>query len=246
MSTAIPLVQRLSGAGERLDRMSLRERALVFAAGVALVYVAWQMLLMDPLAARGRAAQQRVNESRARLVQMDATASAGNPRVQAIERRRALQQQLASLDERLRDAAGGFVAPDRMADLLRDVLAKQQGLRLVSLRNLPVEDLGALATAADVVTAATPPASGATPPAAAATASAGTATTTAPAGPFVHPVEVVVEGDFAAIIAYLRALEALPWQVQWRRLDLAAGEYPKNRVRIEIGTLGLTRDWLSV
>jgi MSHA biogenesis protein MshJ len=243
VSTAVPLVQRLSGAGERIDRMTLRERVLVFAAGVALIYISWQTLLMDPLADRGRAAQHRLDESRARLLQMDATASAGNPRQQAAERRRALQQQLVSLDERLRDAAGGFVAPDRMADLLRDVLARQQGLRLVSLRNLPVENLGELAATAEAAVAA---GSSAAPAAGGPAAASVVADASTPAGPFVHPVELVVEGDFAAIVAYLRALEALPWQVQWRKLDLAAGDYPNNRVRIELGTLGLTRDWLSV
>jgi MSHA biogenesis protein MshJ len=237
--TAVPLVDRLRGAGERVDRMSLRERVLVFVAGVALLYVAWQTLLMDPIAARGRAAQHRLEETRARLEKIDAAVVAGDPRVQALERRRALQDRLATLDTRLREAAGGFVSPDRMADVLRDVLASQRGLRLVSIRNLPVVDLGITATAAATATATTT--TTATPPATATPDAA-----LAESGPFVHPVEIVVEGDFASIVAYLRAVEGLAWQVQWRRLDLAAGEYPKNRVRIELGTLGLTRDWLSV
>lgn len=233
--TAVPLVDRLRGAGERVDRMSLRERVLVFLAGVALLYVAWQTLLMDPIAARGRAAQHRLEETRARLEKIDAAGVAGDPRVQALERRRALQDRLATLDTRLREAAGGFVSPDRMADVLRDVLASQRGLRLVSIRNLPVVDLGITSTAAATATTTGTPTATATPDAA-----------PAESGPFVHPVEIVVEGDFASIVAYLRAVEGLAWQVQWRRLDLAAGEYPKNRVRIELGTLGLTRDWLSV
>jgi MSHA biogenesis protein MshJ len=225
--TAVTLVDRLRGAGERVDRMSLRERVLVFVVGVALLYVAWQTLLMDPIAARGRAAQHRLEESRARLEKIDAAGAAGDPRVQTLERRRALQDRLSTLDARLREAAGGFVPPDRMADVLRDVLASQRGLRLVSIRNLPVVDLGITSPAAAPATA--------TPDAA-----------PAESGPFVHPVEIVVEGDFASIVAYLRAVEGLAWQVQWRRLDLAAGDYPKNRVRIELGTLGLTRAWLSV
>lgn len=245
MST-VPLMARLQGAGERVDRMSLRERVLVFVVGVALVYVAWQTLLMDPLTARGKASEQRVEAARARLAQMNAATANGSPRLQALERRRALQQQLASLNEQLRDAAGGFVAPDRMADLLRDVLEKQRSLRLVSLRNLPVENLAALALPEATAAAVTHPTPGAGTTSAPASGASNATEPDAAAGPFVHPVEVVVEGDFASIVAYLRALEALPWQVQWRRLDLAAGEYPTNRVRIEIGTLGLTREWLSV
>jgi MSHA biogenesis protein MshJ len=65
-------------------------------------------------------------------------------------------------------------------------------------------------------------------------------------GPFLHPVEIVVEGDYASVVAYLRAAESLPWRIQWRKLELTAGEYPVNRVRLVIGALSLSRDWLSV
>ena len=60
------------------------------------------------------------------------------------------------------------------------------------------------------------------------------------------PVEIVVEGDYASVVAYLRAVESLPWRIQWRKLELTAGEYPVNRVRLVIGALSLSRDWLSV
>ncbi|HUO95258.1 MAG TPA: hypothetical protein VMT92_03420, partial [Steroidobacteraceae bacterium] len=65
-------------------------------------------------------------------------------------------------------------------------------------------------------------------------------------GPFLHPVEVVVEGDYLSIVNYLHALERLPWRIHWQRLELLAGDYPSNRVRIVIGALSLSRDWMSV
>jgi MSHA biogenesis protein MshJ len=79
---------------------------------------------------------------------------------------------------------------------------------------------------------------------------AGAATPGTPApedrGPFVHPVELVVEGDYLSVLAYLEALERLPWRMHWQRLELKAGVYPVNRVRIVIGALSLSRDWMSV
>jgi MSHA biogenesis protein MshJ len=65
-------------------------------------------------------------------------------------------------------------------------------------------------------------------------------------GPFLHPVEIVVEGDYASLVAYLRALESLQYRIHWQQLDLTAGDYPVNRVRIVIGALSLSRDWISV
>lgn len=227
--TPLPFAPRIRALAERIDHMSLRERVLVFGAGVALVYVAWQSLLMDPLQARAAGAVRRAAEVRERSASLDAALLGGDPVARALERRQALSGRLAALEAELKDAAGGYVPPERMAELLRDVVDRQQGLRLVSLRNLPVESLADDAgsrAAAPGTPATAPPPDG--------------------PGPYVHPVELVVEGDYRAIVAYLHALEALPWRVQWRRLDLAAGDWPTNRVRIEIGTLGPSREWLSV
>jgi MSHA biogenesis protein MshJ len=215
---------RLVAVAERLDRLSLRERGLVFGAAVVVACVVWQSFVMDPLAARAAAAERRIAEASALAAQRETAAV--DPRLEALERRRALAARLATLDADLGGAAGGFVPPAEMVDLLRDVLARQHGLTLVSLRNLPVETLGAAPAAA----APTDDAAGAT----------------AGAGPYVHPVELVVAGDYASIVAYLQALEQLPRKVQWRRLDLVAGDYPTNRVRIELATLGPGREWLSV
>lgn len=223
------LLARLAPLAERINGMSLRERVLVFGAGVALVVVGWQALLMDPLSARLKSAEQRLTETSGRT-ELLATASAqGDPRLAGLARQRALRERLAALEAQLQGASGGYVPPQKMVELLQQLLANQRALKLVRLRNLPVETLLPAAGSAEAGAAA--------PAAAAAPASS---------GPFIHPVEVVVEGDYLAIVAYLRALEKLPWRVQWRRLDLEVGEYPLNRVRIEIGTVSLTREWLIV
>jgi MSHA biogenesis protein MshJ len=65
-------------------------------------------------------------------------------------------------------------------------------------------------------------------------------------GPFLHPVEIVVDGDYMSVVAYLRALEALPWRIHWQQLELKATDYPSNRVHIVIGALSLSRYWISV
>jgi MSHA biogenesis protein MshJ len=207
---------------ERIDALSLRERVIIFGAGVALVYIAWQTLFMDPLAARAKVAAFKLEDAQRQMTVIDevGTASSQNPAVAAALRNRALTQRLGTLDAEINSAAQGYVAPERMTELLRQILADQHGLKLVSLANLPVESLSQ------------PP--GSTP--------------IAPEdrGPFLHPVEMVVEGDYGSVVAYLRALEALPWRIHWREVELTAGEYPVNRVRIVIGALSLSRYWLAV
>jgi len=210
---------------ERVDALTLRERVIIFGAGVTLVFIAWQTLVMDPLAGRARLAEQRLAQVRdqTNVIDQVGAASADDPTVKASLRNHALAERLAALNGELGSISQGYVAPERMTELLRALLAEQHGLRLVSLANLPVESL----SQPDGAKGDAPLADD-------------------DRGPFLHPVEIVVEGDYASVVDYLRAVEKLPWRIHWRKLELTAGEYPVNRVRLVIGALSLSRDWLSV
>ncbi len=231
------VLARLRPLAGLLDRLTLRERAIIFAAGATTLYVAWHVLLMDPLAARAKIAGQRLAdaEQQASVIDQIGAAASQNPSVAAAQRNRALEQRLGELDRAIDAAAEGYVAPQRMNELLRSLLLQQHGLELVSLTNLPVENLSRTpapdAARTRTETVAKP---------------AADTVGVEDRGPFLHPVEIVVEGDFASVVAYLRAVEALPWRIQWRRLELVAGDYPQNRVTLVIGALSLSHDWMSM
>lgn len=236
MSALLRLGERLENARGRIDRLSLRERLLIFIAGVGVVAVAWQSLLLNPLTQRVNTAATRLADARDQLArQQQAGATlASSPLLAAMAHEHAQRERRTQLDARLADATSGYLPAERMTELLREVIAHQQGLTLVSLRALPVEDLGAARGPAAGVPGSDPGAAGTAASARAAT------------GPYIHPVELVVEGDYLAVLAYTRALESLPWKIQWRRLELLTEHYPVNRVLIEIGTVSLSADWLRV
>jgi MSHA biogenesis protein MshJ len=222
-----PISHKLVLVAQKLDRLSLRERGLVFGAAVILVYMVWQSQVMDPLVVRAQQVTTRLDEARQKVDTEELTGSAADrdPAVMAVSREKALRDRLAALDEQLGGAAHGYVPPERMTELLGSLLQDKPGLRLVSLRNLPVEDLAKRDHGQN------DPEPG---------------KVRVERGPFLHPVEIVFEGDYATIVAYLRELEQLPWRLHWRRIDINTLRYPTNRVRIEIGTLGLSRDWIAV
>ena len=60
-----------------------------------------------------------------------------------------------------------------------------------------------------------------------------------------HGVEVVVEGSYASLLAYVARLEHQPWQVYWGKTVLSA-DYPKVVVSLTLYTLSLDRAWLVV
>ena len=127
------------------------------------------------------------------------------------------------------DGATGECAEEaaQVADGLRDVLAGDESLSLISLRNVgsePVirEDRAAAADAAE-----------------------GDASAQVPRV-FRHRVELVVRGDYFAVLAYLKRLEGLDWQFQWDALELQSVDYPVAQAMVSLSTLSLAEDWIGV
>ena len=200
----------------RFDKMSLRERALVCLAVLGAVVGLWDTMLMQPLRNERNALTQELTSFN-ETVSASQTAAEADPRRAAMVRAGELQTQTHAVDEQLASTAAGFVPAQRMVEVVHDVLSQQRGLKLISLRNLPVASL-------------VPPAENEV---------LGTA-------PYVHPIEVVIEGEYGEVLAYLEALEALPWRFRWKMLDLTTKQYPVNRVRIELSTLSMDKTWLGV
>jgi MSHA biogenesis protein MshJ len=103
-----------------------------------------------------------------------------------------------------------------MTAILRDLLAGQQGLELVSLRSTQAEDL-----------------------------MQGKASGTAGIGIYRHGIEISVRGSYADLTRYMRQIEALPWKVLPGRLIIKTETYPQSTMTLTLYTLSLERAWLS-
>jgi MSHA biogenesis protein MshJ len=216
----------MSALMKKYEALSLRERGFVVLALLAVVIAAWDTYLMDPLR-RARVGLEAELVSASSSGVTATSADVTDPRQVSIKRAGELQTQLATLDSRLKSSARGFVSADRMIEVLHDVLDRQGRLELVSIRNLPVTSL-------------VPPEKSATDASADPNASA------APEPPYVHSIELVVDGQYTDVLDYLGQLEALTWKFRWTSLDLSTAGYPRNRVRIELSTLSLDSTWLGV
>jgi MSHA biogenesis protein MshJ len=203
----------------RFNAMTLRERGMIFAALLAVLILAWDSLLMQPLDNRKKALSAEMQTVQEGMTQLAAslTSEGGDPIMKAYAQQEALKQSLAEADAQLQTVAAGLIAPPKMVSALRDMLERQQGLRLVELKNLPPR---ALVPAADPQQPQH--------------------------GPFLHPVEIVVEGDYLTLLRYLQSIEELSWRLYWQALELQTIEYPQNRVRLRINTLSMDAEWLGV
>jgi MSHA biogenesis protein MshJ len=220
---------------DRIDAMSLRERILIFVmlAGVLVALVMTSAI--DPLTAK----QKQLSLT---LVQTQAQTQALEAQMQALAEASRLdpdapnKQRLALLEARRKNAYAelanvkqGLVAPERMTQVLRDLLGKNPRLKLVAIKTLP----------------ATPLIEGGKPaePGAKSGIKVPTATDL---GLYKHGVEISVEGSYADVTAYLTELEHMPWHVYWGGASLSAQGTPVSRLTLTVYTLSLDKTWLSV
>jgi MSHA biogenesis protein MshJ len=224
--------ERIVKLAQNIDRLSLRERLSLFAAGLVVVGGLWEAALAAPLAARERVAADKVAALQGRLQQLDtAVNAAANGLSEGIpsqlDRLRALRERVAAGDDEVRVFTTDLVDPAEMRLVLEELLRRQTGLKLVSATNLVARPL-----VADDDEVQTDTAAAAAPSAAAKL--------------FRHTLVLKLEGSYLDCLTYLQAVERLPWQIYWARLELSSDEYPRNQIVLELRTLSLSQEWIGV
>ncbi len=210
----------------RINRCSLRERALLFAAAVAVISMVWYQLVMVPLESKKLAIANTIDAMRTKTA-VDAAGHANDlvaERYAELKSRDlALTKAIADADAQLSDMQRGMIEPKEMVKVLTAVLERQKNLHLVLLRNLPVQPLLKPAEKADKTDAAA----------------------AADIGPYLHPVELVVRGDYLDVLASLKELEAENGGFQGRRFELVSSEQGAE-YHIQFMTLSMESNWLGV
>lgn len=216
MSTA--RLQRLAGA---IDAMSLRERAMVGLIIVLLLWAAWQTLLMAPLSAERKSLMQRIETTRT-------TVAALNQSIQTLAAQRArdpLAEQRLRLEQLQKKQRA---LDDTLAQATSSLVDPQQmgavlEAVLAQQKSLTLVALGSLPTeplnaeqAADLPSL------------------------------FRHGMHIEVEGDYLALLQFVSALDALPWEFIWNDLELTVNDQQRSRMRLTLHTLSLKPGWLGV
>lgn len=220
----------------RFDRLSLRERVLTTAAILAVLIALFDSLVMHRLEIHRKQLAQQLAEIGAAVNDRGDGSDAG----MTLERAATLTASLSQATARLHSQSAGLIPPQRMTQVIHDVLSRQQGVTLVSLRSLPPYALtdGLPKGGAEAQSAGVDATAGQDIPAA--------AFSTASDGPYVHSVELVVQGPYLDVLTYLQTLEGLSWHFYWQSLALDATQSPTTRVTLRLGTLSMSRDWIDL
>ncbi|MEX1033877.1 MAG: hypothetical protein WDZ30_11000 [Cellvibrionaceae bacterium] len=200
----------------KIDALSLRERAMVLLSVLAVVYLLWDWLLFNPVAVAKANLDSDIASLEQRIAAMEQeetvllqTLSADPDRdlkVQLAD----LENRLSTLDASLSELSVGLVPVDKLATILQEVLAQTGSLQLHNLRTLPVEELElAVKTKADADSA----------------------------GVYKHAVAITVKGSYFQLLEYLKTLEAMSWRFYWDELRYQQEQYPNGLFELRVYTL---------
>jgi MSHA biogenesis protein MshJ len=215
-------------ARDKVDALSLRERAIVFAAIAMMLVSLVSEVLLAPLHAKRKILSvqvvQQQEQTKALQAQLQNLLQAKRD-----DEHSPLRQRLEQLRQQLRDQADylderreHLVAPGRMAEVLGRVLHENRRVQLVELKTLPVGPL------IEKPTAAVQPA-----------AADGRQI-------FRHGVQITVRGSYLDLLAYANALEGLPTQMYWGDASLSVDRYPDAVLTLTMYTLSLDQIWLTI
>lgn len=207
---------------ERYAALTLRERALISASLIAVVWLVWDWTLHRSIDRRMTAARSEVASLRERIVSEVAVAAQlqksieDDPNRKLAEEEHVLKERVAGLDMQLESLVGGFVEPSMMPVLLEDVVTHHNGVTLTRVANLPVEPVRQQ-EGGEIVP-----------------------------GLYRHAMRLELHGGYFPIRDYLQELEDAPWRFSWRSLTYHVERFPDATVVLDLETMSREKNWLGV
>lgn len=252
---SLTLIDSVRSAGRvartRYAGLPFRGRALLCATGAAALALAVDLAAIRPIEAKHAEVRAQLDGARLAVTQQQKALHAlGMKRpereIEALQHAINLQRTAARHGAaRVRERLGSFVGPDETESLLTDLLRDHPGLALVAAEVTPGEPVQLDAPASATGSAAARGGEGdVSVPTTRSVANTAAAANTG-SGLFRHGVRLELEGSYLEALAYLRALEAMPWGLGWDSVEFQTLSFPKGRLVVEVHTISDRPDWLG-
>ncbi|MBU6952861.1 type II secretion system protein M [Hahella sp. HN01] len=205
----------------RVNRFSLRERAILLATVIVALILLYAQFAWDPLWRSNRSAEQAIAAANLELLDLSAQADvlrkqlAQDPDAALRKENERLRNQLNARQERLKQSLSRLVAPEEMPELLMELLRKHPGLQVVAVAKLPPRKIQHGEGEAAAVL-------------------------------FSHRVKVVLTGGYFDTLQYIQKIERNESRLRIVDMDYKVDAYPRAEVTLEFETLGLDERWLGV
>ncbi len=215
--------KRWQQLASRFDAQTPRERALIAVSLLVAIVFVWWAYYFDPMVAdidarqaENTRLQTEIGNTRGVLADIRRRIDEGvhnQQRAQLVK----LQSELQQLESELRVTTIELVDPEKMFQLMNQLLYRDSNLKLLGLRRRDVRPAFEIDEAEGEE-----------------------------AGIYRHVLEIEFEGSYLDILAYVQSLERLDWKLLWDEIEIASGEYPRASVKIAVSTLSTRREWVGI
>jgi MSHA biogenesis protein MshJ len=230
---------------EGYEKISDREQKIVLIGIVGTLSILLYMLTVEPLIISYQEMSSEheelstTNRNIKKQLEITLTRKYQDPNLPLIEEIGRLEAESIALDEDISRLTTALVAPKQMVKLLENVLENDSKMKLISLVNLPKEDVtfylngpGDGKTAVnkykaeeDELKKRNKDEEGLI---------------------YKHAFEIEMKATYSSTVNYLKRLDKLPWKVFWQDLNYEVATYPNGNLKIKIYTLSTSREVLGV
>jgi MSHA biogenesis protein MshJ len=227
------LRQQWDRLNARYAALTQRERGLVAAALVFAPLLIGYSLFVDPQLTKAKGLESGVARQSASVSELQAQVGSlqqqlqNDPDAPQKAELATLKSERDGLDKQIQQFGASLVRPEDMNGLLEGLLARHNGLRLVSLKTLAPQSV-----LREVPADAAKPGDG--------------KPVERVFDLYRHGVEIRLEGHFGELQAYLAQLEKLPQRLLWGSLSYRVIDHPRAELTLTVYTLSPERTWLAL
>ena len=215
---------KLKQYAKRFNAYSIRERGLIAISVLVVISYLWWINYATPVTKNVEALHmenQRITrdiESNRATLRDTRQAIAAGVYQEKENQLRKLGEDLAALEEQLQVTTIELIDPEKMFQLMNELIYRESRLKLLSLKRREVKP-------------AIPPIDG---------------EEVDEAGIYRHVLEIEFAGKYLDILRYMQQLEALDWKLLWDEIELESEEYPNVTVKVVISTLSTRKEWVGI
>lgn len=209
---------------KRFNAQSLRERALVMLAVLAVLGFTWWNYYALPMA---QSIDARLQQNRELANQTETTRVALHDLSQRItmgvdkekeQQITELRRELAAAENQLREETVELIDPAKMLQLMMQLVYRESRLKLLSLKRREVKPAIPRVDGEGV----------------------------GEPGIYRHVLEIELAGKYVDIVSYMQTLEGLDWKLLWDEIEIHSDEHPQITLTLVMSTLSTRKEWIGI
>lgn len=206
----------------RYNELSSREKNLVLLTGIVLILFVGFTFVVEPQYIKNQQVKKQIATSQIELssaqqqISLLQEALTEDPNAELQQRISSLEQRIGALDNAFATQMRELVQPQQMPMVIEQMLTEARQLQLLELTS--IKPINVFADSVE----------------------------NADLRLYQHGVKFVFAGQYQEVVAYLEAVETMPWKVYWHELDYQVGDYPNAQVTLEIFTLSTSSAFIGV